>query len=203
MTVPKLTLAQDGVAPFEDIMEESQYVFLAPFISEFLPLGVALTFAEDGSRPPRPLGLLLTRATANLLSASNPSNIFDELWRAELEPNRAIYVDIPHGALLLDIGVGETDVVQLRSILAAPYLPADFPGCTLFIAQVTDRASERGRGRIAGVLRPDGSITGFSSPKMQGRFADQTLASPEVHPLTDKALLARAGTFLRLGAVIK
>ena|ERR1700722_58171 len=127
---------------------------VAPFIVEFLPPGASLT-SSDGLPPPRPLGLLLTRPTANLLSEASPANFPDELWRAELGSNRAVYVDIPHGALLLNAGVNGDDVLQLRPILAAPNMPPGKPGCTLIVAQITDRGSERGRGRITGVLQPD------------------------------------------------
>jgi hypothetical protein len=36
-------------------------------------------------------------------------------------------------------------MLQLRAIFAAPFLPPTTPGHTLFIAQMTDRGSERGR----------------------------------------------------------
>jgi len=50
----------------------------------------------------RPLGLVLTRGTANLLSAADSSHIADETWRTALDPGRVIYVEVPHGVILLD-----------------------------------------------------------------------------------------------------
>jgi hypothetical protein len=84
--------------------------------------------------PKRPLGLLLTRETANLLSNANPLDINDSLWRTELG-DRAIYVDVPHGAILMEGGGSGDDVIELRAILAAPFLPPNSTGQTLFVAQ--------------------------------------------------------------------
>ena len=122
---------------------------LAPFIAEFIPAGGSLTL--QGRKPVRPLGLLLTRRTANLLSAARPIDIPDELWRAQLGPDRTVYVDIPHGSILMDAAGDTSDIIQLRAILAAPYLPLNGHGQTLFLAVMTDRGSERGRGRLSGV----------------------------------------------------
>jgi hypothetical protein len=159
---------QQGKHQLKDSLDESFYALLLPFISGFLPGGTELRMGETRALPPRPRGLLLTRATANLLSAADHSDIPDTLWREALGPWRAVYVDIPHGALVLDGGVDKTDVLQLRAILAAPYLPPEYPGCTLFLAQITDRGSEQGRGRVAGVLHPDGKVSHLTSPKTKG-----------------------------------
>jgi hypothetical protein len=168
---------------------------LVPFVAEFVPPGASLPL--EGNKPARPLGLLLTRSTANLLSAANPISISDDLWRNKLGPDRAVYVDIPHGAILMDAGGDTGDIVQLRAILAAPYPSRDNPGRTLFIAQMTDRGSERGRGRIGGVLMPDGSISRFGSPTMASA-ADWTMKPPFAHSMLERAVLGHAGTFLRL-----
>lgn len=189
--------AQKGTVSFESILDEAFYSMLTFVTKDFLPGSTVLTFA-DGTQPARPLGLLLTRQTANLLSAANPINMSDELWRAEVGLDRVIYVDVPHGAILLDAEAGKKDMIQLRAILAAPFLPADMPGHTMFIAQMTDRGSERGRGRIAGVLGPDGFISQFGSSNTGATAADWTLKAPYAHPLLQKAVLGRAGTFLRL-----
>jgi hypothetical protein len=77
-------------------------------------------------------------------------------------------------------------------------MPPGMPGHTLFVAQMTERGSERGRGRIAGVLQPDGQISRFGSARTGRTATDWTLRPPFVHPQTEKAVLARAGTFLRL-----
>ncbi|HEY2015880.1 MAG TPA: hypothetical protein VGH38_20395 [Bryobacteraceae bacterium] len=183
-----------GIAAPENILEECFTVLLASFVAEFVPPGSSLTI--NGQKPKRPLGLLLTRETANLLSNANPLDLDDSLWRTELG-DRAIYVDVPHGAILMEGGGSPDDVIELRAILAAPFLPPNSPGQTLFIAQMTKRASEEGRGRIAGVLMPDGMISRFGSPTMASA-ADWTMKPPFAHSLLEKAVLGRAGTFLRL-----
>jgi len=178
----------------ENILEECFTVILAPFFAEFVPPGSSLTF--NGQKPPRPLGLLLTRETANLLSNANQLDIDDSLWRTELG-DRAIYVDVPHGAILMEGGGSGNDVIELRAILAAPFLPPNSPGQTLFIAIMTERASEQGRGRIGGVLMPDGKISRFVSETMASA-ADWTMKPPFAHSLLERAVIGRAGTFLRL-----
>jgi hypothetical protein len=62
---------------------------------------------------------------------------------------------------------------------------------------MTKRASEQGRGRIGGVLLPDGKISRFGSTTMASA-ADWTMKPPFAHSLLEKAVLGRAGTFLRL-----
>jgi len=188
---------QEKASAFEDILDEAFHVAVAPFIRDFFPAGATVSVG-DGSQFGRPLGLVLTRGTANLLSAADSSNILDETWRAALGPGRVVYVDVPHGAILLNIGREATDIVQLRAIFAAPFLPLDMPGHTLFIAQMTDRGSERGRGRIGGLLCPDGQISRFGSTKTGQSAVDWPLRPPFAHPLTEKIVLGRTGTFLRL-----
>jgi hypothetical protein len=189
--------AQQGTMSFDNILDEAWYTMLSPFAREYIPTGATLRLA-DGTDWPHPLGLVLTRAAASLLSGAESSRIPDETWRSALGPNRVVYVDVPHGAILLNVGVDTNDILQLRAIVAAPSLPPDMPEHTLFVAQMTDRGSERGRGRIAGVLCPDGKISRFGSPKTGPSATDWTLRPPFVHPLTDMAVLGRAGTFLRL-----
>jgi len=189
--------AQRQAAPFEDILDETFHVMLIPFLRDFLPAGVTWT-TTNGIEIARPLGLLLTRNTANLLSNAAASNIPDETWRSALGVGRAVYVDVPHGAILLDVGTERSDMLQLRAIFAAPFLPWDMPGHTLFIAQMTDRGSERGRGRVAGLLCPDGQILRFGSRDTGLTATDWTLRSPFVHPQTETVVLGRTGTFLRL-----
>ena len=183
-----------GVAVPENILDEGFTAILASFVAEFLPPGSTLTM--NGQQPERPLGLLLTRDTANLLSNANPLDIDDSVWRTELG-NRAIYVDVPHGAILMEGGGGTNDLIELRAILAAPFLPPNSSGQTLFIAQMTKQATDQGRGRIAGVLLPDGGISRFGSPTMASA-ADWTMKPPFAHSLLEKVVLGRAGTFLRL-----
>jgi hypothetical protein len=190
-----VAFAQEGRSICDDLLDESFIAMVIPFIAEFLPPGASLT-SSDGLPSPRPLGLLLTRATASLLSEAGTANFPDDLWRAELG-SRAVYVDVPHGALLLNAGINGDDVLQVRAILAAPYLPPDRPGSTLFIAQITDRGSERGRGRITGVLQPDGKIWAFGNSTMT-TATDWTLRPPYVHPLAEQSLRYHAGMFLRL-----
>lgn len=183
-----------GVAVPENILDEGFTAILASFVAEYLPPGSTLTM--NGQQPERPLGLLLTRDTANLLSNANPLDIDDSVWRTELG-NRAIYVDVPHGAILMEGGGGTNDLIELRAILAAPFLPSNSSGQTLFIAQMTKQATEQGRGRIAAVLLPDGGISRFGSPTMASA-ADWTMKPPFAHSLLEKVVLGRAGPFFRL-----
>lgn len=193
----RLYEVQQGTASFEDILDEAFHVMLTPFLRDFFPAGGTATSAMD-IEIDRPLGLVLTRGTANLLSDAESSNIPDEAWRSELGTGRAVYVDVPHGTILLDVGTERSDVLQLRAIFAAPFLPPNMPGHTLFIAHMTDRGSERGRGRVAGLLWPDGRISRFASEATGRSAADWTLRSPFVHSETERAVLGRTGTFLRL-----
>lgn len=178
----------------KNILEECFTVILSSFIAEFMPAGSPLLL--NGEKPKRPLGLLLTRETANLLSNANPLNIPDAMWHEALG-DRAIYVDVPHGAIVMHRGGTVNEVIELRAILAAPFLPPNAPGQTLFIAQMTKRASEESCGRIGGILMPDGMVSRFGSQTMP-TAADWTMKPPFAHSLLEKAVLGRAGSFLRL-----
>lgn len=179
----------------ENILDEVFTALLVHFVTDFMPDGVKIT---DQGRPiERPLGLLLTRDTVNLLADAQPLETPDELWRNALGPDRTVYIDIPHGAMLMDAGGGTGDIVQIRAIIAAPNFPRDTPGATTFIAQVTERGSERGRGRLAGVIQPNGLISRIGSSTME-TATDWTMKPPYAHSLLEKAVLGRAGTFLRL-----
>lgn len=193
----RLYAAQQNTMPFEDAVEEAFYVMLTPFFQGFLPSGASVTPAQ-GIEIDRPLGLVLTRDTANLLSDSDSPNVPDETWRSALGVGRVVYIDVPHGAILLDVGAGSTDVVQLRAIFAAPFLPPHMPGHTLFMAHLTDRGSEHGRGRIAGLLWPDGKISRLARSPGGKTAVDWTLRPPFVHADTEELVLLRTGTFLRL-----
>jgi hypothetical protein len=190
--------AQLGNDFINDPLETLFSRVLGPFVREFLPAGADLVLKVDGLPPPRPLGLLLTRATANLLSAVSSFDVPDELWRAELGPTRSVYVDIPHGAIVMNAGVNGKEELEIRAILAAPYLPEDHPGCTLYIAQTTDRGSERERGRIAGVLRPDGGISRADVQGAEGIAAIPRAKPRPFDPTTESSVGFCAGMFLRM-----
>jgi hypothetical protein len=68
-----ITAAKRQIALFEDILDETFHVMLIPFIRDFLPAGATLT-TTNGIETARPLRLLLTRSTANLLSNAAVSN---------------------------------------------------------------------------------------------------------------------------------
>src|SRR5438105_957259 len=101
-----LYVVQGGVAlrhgafPGADYLETAWYSALLPFVAPFLPTEIAGNFPELESMP-RPLGLVLTRATANLLSNARPPIGGDAHWRAAVGARRAVYIDVPHGALLI------------------------------------------------------------------------------------------------------
>jgi len=188
--------AQSGRHPFNNLLDEAFHAILLPILAPYLPAGMTFAF-DDGTPPERSLGLLLTRQTAGLLSAVNSLDAPDALWREKIGTRRSIYVDIPHGALTFDTGSGTKDIVQLRAILAAPYLPPDRPGHTLFVVLMTNLGSEQGRGRVAGVLCPDGRIM-RSGNEDNSLATDFELQPPFAHPLLHKAVLGCAGTLLRL-----
>lgn len=89
-------------------------------------------------------------------------------------------------------------MLQLRAIFVAPSSPPDLPEHTLFLAQMTNRGSEPSRGRVCGVLCSDGKIRRLGSATTGRTATDWTLQPPFVHSQTEKAVLGRAGTFLRL-----
>ena len=187
--------ASTGHAPFQDILDEIFYLSLMPILAPYLPGDAIMTF--DGVPPDRPLGIVLTRETANLLSGAGSIEISDATWRERVGARQVVYVDIPHGALTFNIDGDRGEVIELRAILAVPFFPPDMPGHTQFIVQLTERGTERGRGRVAGVLCPDGEIR-LSAGDKSGAAVDFTIQAPFAHPLLHKAVLGRAGTFLRL-----
>ena len=195
-----LRAIEKGTDSFDDILDEYFHLMLAPFFRDYFPESTTFTFADAiGGEIPRPLGLVLTRGTANLLSAADSSYIADETWRPALYPLCVVYIDVPHGAILLDAGTeAAPDMLQLRAIFAAPFLPPKMPGHTLFIAQMTDRGSERSRGRVAGVLRPDDLISRFGSARTGQTATHWKLRPPFVRSETEMEVVGRAGTFLRL-----
>ncbi|MDD2794659.1 hypothetical protein [Acidocella sp.] len=187
--------AKTGRAPVENMLDEIFYTILMSIVAPYLPDGSSLLL--NGQPPDRTLGIVLTRETANLLSDARPIEIPDAVWRERLRPLQTVYVDIPHGALTFNTDGDQGEVIELRAILAAPYLPPDMPGHTQFVVQLTDRGTERGRGRVAGVLCPDGTISLQAGDK-SGLTVDFTVQEPFAHPLLHKAVLGRAGVFLRL-----
>ncbi len=121
-------------------------------------------------------------------------------WQGTLSENQVVYIDVPHGAVLPEIKPG--DVVELRVILAANYRPSPegMQGQTLtFVALLTSRGSERGRGRLVGVLMPDGWTFAIASTRLPTRTqADLTLKAPFVDPEAEARARSKAGDFLRL-----
>lgn len=182
---------------FDNMLDEIFYVTLMPILAPYLPEGASMSIGDDGLLPDRPLGIILTRETANFLSEAAPIGIPDSLWRERLGPRQVVYIDIPHGALTFNRNGHNSEVVQLRSILAAPFLPPSMPGHTQFVVQLTERGTERGRGRVAGMLCPNGKISLVAGDK-SGLAVDTTMQAPFAHPLLHKAVLGLAGNFLRL-----
>ncbi len=121
-------------------------------------------------------------------------------WQGTLSENQVVYIDVPHGAVLPEIKPG--DVVELRVILAANYRPSPegMQGQTLtFVALLTSRGSERGRGRLVGVLMPDGWTFAIASTRLPTRTqADLTLKAPFVDPEAEARARSKAEDFLRL-----
>lgn len=187
------TAMKRGVGSFDNQIDEVFQTMLVPFAAPYAGADASFTFA-DGEPFERPLGIILTRETTSLLTATKNPEIRDEMWRAQLGDRRAIYVDIPHGAFTFRNRAGEQ--VQLRAILAAPYLPSNHPGYTQFFVQVTAIGSEKGRGRFVGVLNPDGSI-GFSGYENGQPMCEAGLFSPSDTTLRN-GVLGFAGTFLRM-----
>lgn len=188
---------QAGRWSFPEQLDEAFHALVTPFVAPYAPPGSTFTFA-DGAQLDRPLGIILTRDTARLLTATKNPDISDEIWREKLGPHRGVYIDIPHGAfpLYTSLDPDKRELLQLRAILAAPYLPPGRPGHTQFLLQLTDPGSERGRGRIAGVLCPDGLIA------PSGDERGKALADPELFSPADlelrRAVLGYGGTFLRM-----
>lgn len=189
--------AQDGHWRFPSgILDEVFYTLLVPFVAPYAPAGAEMTFS-DGTAFERPLGLILSRQTAGILAAAKPLDISDELWRKPLGARRHVYVDVPPGAMTLQLDPASSDVLHVRAILAAPYLPFSMPGHTQLLIQVTAPGSERGLGRIAAVLTPEGKISLHGDEN--GRLAcDEGLLPPNAHPEVHRAVAGYAGSFFRL-----
>jgi hypothetical protein len=143
-----------GAIPGGDRLESIWYSALLPFVAPFLPSEVGPR-SSNQEHTSHPLGLVLTRATANLLSGARPPVGGDIHWRRALGEQRPIYVDVPHGAVLLDARADGSDVLQLRAIFVPPCLAAE---PFLFIALLTDAGSERPRGRLCARVEPDGAV---------------------------------------------
>ena len=120
------------------------YSMLKPFIVPFL---LPEATRPGAKKPPEPLGLVLTRQTAALLSDAKPPSD-DASWMAALG-DRSVYIDVPHGA----VRVGDT--LQLRAIFLRKLLSSSGDQLML-IAVVTDRGSEQARGRMFAVLDGNG-----------------------------------------------
>ncbi|WP_244832052.1 hypothetical protein [Caballeronia sp. TF1N1] len=189
-----MTFAEgNGIGECDDKMDNLFLSMLAPFAAPYIGSGAVLRFI-DGTPFERPLGIVLTRKTAELLTATKNPAIRDEMWRERLGSRRAIYIDIPHGAFIFRNEAGER--VQLRAILAAPFLPTDHPGYTQFFVQVTAVGSENGRGRFIGILHPTGKIS------FLGYDNGQPMCEPGLFSDSDtsmrKGVLCFSGTFLRM-----
>jgi hypothetical protein len=198
LTIGRLSKGvQDGRFRFPNgILDEIFYTLLVPFVAPYAPAGATMTFS-DGQAFERPLGLILSRQTAGILASAKPLDIADDLWRGPLGPRRHVYVDIPPGAMTLRLDPSTTDVLHVRAILAAPHLPLSMPGRTQLLIQVTAPRSERGLGRIAAVLAPEGMVT--LNANENGQLAcDEGLLPPHAHPDVHKAVAGYAGTFFRL-----
>ncbi len=180
---------------------------LTPFLGPFGQRGAQEERCEAGST----LGLVLTRDTAQLLSDADPPPT--DAWRCRIFGERpggdgldAVYVDVPHGALLI------APDLQIRAMLAAPwaaYRDEDDDalvgaGAVLVAMVVTARASERPAGVVFAVAdtdssvlaigRPDKTLVGFlqTSPRME-----HGAGSPEAEDLYS-LVLGRGIRFLRL-----
>jgi hypothetical protein len=91
------TNGKNGIGKCDGKMDNLFLTMLAPFAAPYIGSGAALRFA-DGTPFDRPLGIVLTRKTAELLTATKNPTIRDEMWRERLGSRRAIYIDIPQGA---------------------------------------------------------------------------------------------------------
>ncbi len=196
-TADWLQAAKRGKIAKINLLEETFYVLLALFTTPYLPAGSTVLFEDQP--PANPLGLVLTRATAGLLADANLPNSVDAQWSQTFGDNRAIYVDVPHGALLVELAPG--DVVELRAIFAGTLRNATPFAETFmtFVGLLTDRGSERGRGRFLGTIAPDGRVRAMastSSPRLT--MADSDLKAPFVDPGAETRARERTGQFLRL-----
>jgi hypothetical protein len=133
-------------------------MLLRPFMH-----GFASSETRRTAPPGPPLGLLLTRETAALLADADPPN---EDWRRRAFGSGSgqdglggIYVDVPHGALL----VGQN--LQVRAIFALPQqqVGADeqlyWTGGVLIFGLVTPAGSEHEAGSVFAAVEPDGNLS--------------------------------------------
>jgi hypothetical protein len=198
-TANAIALARADDEPMENSFFSMMMPFGLPYLPEqvdpSLPDGIPRVVPAGIPRDSRPLGIILRKDTANLLSATTAANIPDELWRQRLGKNWTVCVDIPHSALTFDTG-RRAGVVQLRAILAASWLPGVPDGYTQFVVQLTERGTETPYGRIGGVLCPDGSVR--SSVDKSGAWVDRSLQPPFVDANVQELVLERTGAFLRL-----
>lgn len=198
-TANAITLARANEKPMDDSFFSMMMPFGLPYFRKqddpFLPDGIPRAVPTGIPRDSRPLGIILKKETASLLSAATVANVQDELWRKKLGENWTVCVDVPHSALTFSTGHGDS-VVQLRAILAASWLPAVPEGYTQFVVQLTEKGTETPHGRIGGVLCPDGSVR--QSVDQSGAWVDRSLQPPFVDACIQELVLERAGAFLRL-----
>lgn len=185
------------------IIDERFFSMMMPFARPWFPDHacqsvtdrILATFPDGIPGNHRPLGLILTRETARLLSNASASAGMDDQWRQELGNEWTVYVDVPHSTLTFNTGRPGGNV-QIRAILAASWgkdLPA---GHAQFAVQLTDMGTETSHGRIGGLLRVDESVA--PSDHRSGAWADRSLQPPFAESALQERVLARAGTFLRL-----
>ena len=184
-------------SPAPDSLENIWYTSLFPFVAPFLPPGVSAEPAIHGLLP-RPLGLILTRATANLLSGARPPIGGDTHLCDTLGERRAIYVDVPHGALRLAAHPDGRDTLQLRAIFVPPLRSGEKSLGTFFLALLTNPGSEQPRGRICALIAPNGQVSALTGAKASATQADPTLKAPFVHASTEACIRERAADFLHL-----
>ena len=161
------------------------YSALTPFVVPFLPPEAKRPGAEQ---PPEPLGLVLTRQTAALLSDAKPPSD-DASWMAALG-DRTVYIDVPHGA----VRVG--DAFQLRAIFVRK-LRNSLGNQRLMIAVVTDRGSEQARGRMLAILDGEGRcVPAFDESREP--LTELALLPPFTDLSTESIARARTADFFRL-----
>lgn len=131
---------------------------MSPFVS-----GFARPETRAAVLPTPPLGLLLTKETADLLGDADPPG---DDWRdltfgpgPDQDRRTGVYVDVPHGALLVGSGL------QVRAIFAIPMLVDGeagglrWDGRVLVHGLVTATGSEHESGSVFAVVLPDGAVT--------------------------------------------
>jgi hypothetical protein len=184
-----------GGIPGLPYLEEAWYAALFPFVFSFLPKEIASTNSELRTMP-RPVGLVLARTTANLLSDARPPSGGDGYWRSALGARRAVYIDVPHGALLITAHPDGGDILQLRAMFVPPLAEQATPA--VFLALLTDPGSERPRGRIFARVEPDGRVLAVMGADNLTAQTDLTLKAPFVDPLLEIRIRERSADFLRL-----